>query len=344
MRNPKDLKTQEPNSLRLVFFGTPDYVITVLEALKTAGYELATVVTQPPKPVGRKKIITPSPVAHWAKQNGIEIIDKSPKEIYPLLSTLHPQPRIGILAAYGRIIPSEIINYFPLGILNIHPSILPKYRGASPIEAALAADEKETGVTIIKLDSEMDHGPIVTQIKDAVLPNDSRITLRDRLFKIGANLLTEILPNYLEGRMELKEQNHEEATFTTLMKKDHGFIPGNYVEAALQGLTLQTEWQVPFIKNFSLTPSPLSLDHFIKAVSPWPGAFTNVKLRMKNEEPSKRLKILKAHVEEIPTSHPHNPTRLPQPTSIFILDLVQLEGKNPVSWEQFEKGYPEASF
>lgn len=320
-------------TMKTVFFGTPDYVLPVLDALKNAGYKIAAVVTQPPKPVGRKKVLTLSPVTKWAKQNEIPVIEGSPKAIYPLLSTLHPHPRLGILAAYGRIIPEEIIKFFPLGILNIHPSLLPKYRGASPVEAAIVAGEKQTGVTIIKLDKELDHGPIVSQLSEPILEDDTKTSLRQRLFEKGAEVLVQILPAYLEGRIELREQDHDKATFTTLLKKEHGFIPPKYLELASKGETFQAQWEIPFIKNYSLVPSAQNLERFIRAFNPWPGAYTKLKIK---DEKLKILKLLKAHVEQRPgTQESRNLV------TYLILDLVQLEGKNPVTWRQFKLGYPD---
>lgn len=320
--------------MKLIFFGTPDYVIPVLDALKDAGYDVAAVVTQPPKPVGRKKVLTPSPVAQWAKTNRIEVIDKSPKEIPPLLTNHQSPTTFGILAAYGRLVPQEVIDAFPKGIINVHPSLLPKYRGASPVEAAIVAGEKETGITIIKLDAEMDHGPVLAQFTEPIRKDDTRVTLRKRLFDKAASVLVKVLPQYLEGKTQLREQNHEKATFTTLMKKEMGFIPPEYLASALKGVPFQAQWEIPFIKNYSLVPNAQCLERFIRAVNPWPGAWTNVKLEAGSKKLEvKRVKILKVHLE---------PSNIKPQTSNFKLDLVQLEGKNPVSWKQFKEGYPNA--
>lgn len=320
--------------MNIVFFGTPDYVLPTLDQLQKAKYNIAAVVTQPPKPVGRKAVLTPSPVAQWAQKNKIPVFDQSPKDVPPLKKL---NAEVGVLEAYGRILPPDLIRLFPHGIINVHPSLLPKYRGASPVEATIAAGDKQTGVTIIKLDEEMDHGPILSQFTEPILPEDNRVTLRERLFKKSADALVKILPNYLKGNIQLREQNHQEATFTTLMKKDHGFIPPEYLTAALQsqalqGVSQETQWAIPFIKNFTIQPTPLVLNNFIRAVNPWPGAFTHLRLTFTDEQ-TKKLKILRAHLEEL------------QP-KIYKLqpDMVQLEGKNPVTWKQLQQGYPEAKF
>ena len=306
---------------KLVFFGTPEYVIPILDALAKY-HEILAVVTQPPKPVGRKQTLTPSPVAKFAQTGKIRVLTD--------LKTL-PSADVGILAAYGKLVPKETIEHFPHGIINIHPSLLPKYRGASPIQAAISTGEKETGVTIIKLDEEMDHGPILAQFTERLMPDDTTGSLRDRLFKKAAETLLTILPDYLEGKLKVQEQEHTTATYTKIIKKEHGFIPGKFISAALQGVALQKEWPIPFIRDYSLIPSPYSLERFVRSLNPWPGAYTNVKLKMKSEKLEKRLKILEAHVED-------------RPIVRLVLDQVQLEGKNPVSRQQFVQGYPRFQF
>lgn len=312
---------------KLIFFGTPDYVLPVLDALKGAGYAIAAVVTQPPKPVGRKQILTPSPVAQWAVDNSVKVYDEGPKKLVEPLRSLKAE--IGILEAYGRILPPEILAAFPRGIINVHPSLLPRWRGASPVEATILAGDKITGVTIMKLDEEVDHGAILAQFEEEVGEGESRLDLRKRLFDRAAGVLISILPAYIEGRLELREQDHSKATYTTLIKKDHGFIPPKYLAAASQGETLRDQWQIPFIKNFSLSPSPLTLERFIRALYPWPGAWTKIAISNK-QKVTRRLKIVKAEIDK---------SLIPYRLSLIT---VQLEGKNPVTWEQFKSAYPKA--
>lgn len=316
---------------KLVFFGTPDYVVPILDAL-VKYHEILTVVTQPPKPVGRKQVLTPSPVAQWAGSHKIPVYT----DITLLCNSVKAD--VGILAAYGKLVPKNTIGHFPHGIINIHPSLLPKYRGASPIQAAIASGEKEIGVTIIKLDEELDHGPILAQFAESIKPDDTTGSLRDRLFKKAAETLTEILPHYLERRITPREQDHREATYTKIIKKEHGFIPGKFISAALQGVALQEKWPVLFIKDSSLIPNSFFLERFIRALSPWPCTWTQVQLASYQVNPPKarlakggkssRIKILKAHVED----------------RKLVLDEVQLEGKNPVSWQQFAQGHPQFQF
>ncbi len=199
------------------------------------------------------------------------------------------------MAAYGEIIPKRVIDLFPHGILVIHPSLLPKYRGASPVQAAVATGDKITGVSIIKMDEKIDHGPIVSQFKEEVLENDTAGSLRDRLFAKTPEVLTELIEPYLKGKVKPREQDHDKATFTKIIKRGDGFV--NLTKA-----------------------DPVETERFIRAMQPWPQAWTRID--------GKRLKLLKAHLKE----------------GKLILDEVQLEGKNPVSWKQFEAAHKDAVF
>lgn len=291
--------------MKIIFFGTPSYVLPILKAIHKkfvtgpGKSPIVAVVTQKPKPVGRKKLLTYSSVDKWAHTHKIPIY-------YSAIDVLEDPPEavLGILASYGEIIKKEVIDLFPQGILVIHPSLLPKYRGASPVPAAIAGGETETGCTIIKMDEKMDHGPIVTQFKEKVLPDDTSESLRDRLFEKSADVLVEMLPFYIQGKIKLKKQNDREATFTKLMKKEDGFI------------------------DLTGKISPTMCNNLVRAMYPWPGAWTLVKLNNNKEQTKKRLKILKTHLDK----------------NELIFDEVQLEGKSPVSWKQFKEGYKNIIF
>jgi methionyl-tRNA formyltransferase len=227
-----------------------------------------------------------------------QIVFKSLQEDnrWQIVKSLKAKPKVGVLASYGKILTKETLGAFPHGILNIHPSLLPKYRGASPVQTAILEGEKETGVTIIKMDEEVDHGLIVVQFKEEIRPDDTSESLYKRLFTAGAQVLKTILPVYLEGKIKLRKQNHSQATFTQKLTRDSGKI----------------DWQKP--ADYS--------ERFIRAMHSWPGAWTEIQLKKKDK---KRLKILKAHLED----------------KKLVFDQVQLEGKNPVAWKQFQEGYPE---
>ena len=311
--------------MKIVFFGTPDYSVNIVDKLhdtfkKKGKSPIVAVVTQSPKKVGRKKQLEYSPVDSWAHKKNIPIFYKSSDLIKEKIDA-----DIGVLASYGEILPDTVLEFFEKGIINIHPSLLPKYRGASPVQSVLVSGDKETGISIIKLDKKMDHGPILVQVPENVLQNDTTTTLRDRLFEKSIQLLIENIEPFFKGKLKLKEQDHEKATYTNLLKKDHGFIPPQFLDAGLKGLAVKTKWDIPFIKNYSLNPTPLSLYNFIQAMQPWPGAWTLLRSKATKEQVPKRLKIIKAHLEG----------------EKLVLDTVQLEGKNPVSWEQFKQGYPQ---
>jgi len=313
--------------MRIVFFGTPDYVLPILNGLdkafkaKAGASPIVAVITQSPRPVGRGKILTFSAIDTWAHKRKIPVYYRADDLVKEGV-----QADLGILAAYGEIIPSRVINHFSHGILNVHPSLLPAWRGASPVQATLVVGDRKTGVTIIKLDEKLDHGPIISQFTEGVLTDDTTGTLRQRLFEKSVDVLATLIPPYLQGKITPRKQNDKSATFTTLIKKNDGFIPPKYFTAALANRTANQKWPIGFMPDFSLLPTPASLERFIRAMQPWPISWTNVKLSSKRNP--KRLKILNAHLE----------------SEKLVLDEVQLEAKNPVPWKQFNQGYPTAMF
>ena len=228
---------------------------------------------------------------------------------------------MGILASYGKIISKDVINFFPKGILNIHFSLLPKYRGASPVHAAIVMGDKECGVSIIKLDEKLDHGPIISQFKEEIRNDDTTETLRLRLFNVAPKVLITLLPKYVEDKITPKTQDHKKATYTRIITKQDGFIPPKYVNSALEGKSTNEKWNIDFIKDSSITPNADVINRFVRAMDPWPIAWTNIVVD--NRKDVKRLKILSTHVS----------------ANKLLIDKVQLEGKNEVSWDQFKQGY-----
>jgi methionyl-tRNA formyltransferase len=309
--------------MKIVFFGTPYYVVPILEALHKAFKEqtgespIAAVVTQPPKPVGRKQVLEYSAVDTWAHKRNIAKYFR-PNDI----TQKDVKADIGVLASYGELIPQEVINHFQYGILVVHPSLLPELRWSSPIPAAIITGVNPTGVTIIKMDKKWDHGPIVTQFKEDILPTDTTDSLRDRLFARSAEVLVQMIPAYIKGKINIKPQDDDKATYARIIKKDDAFIPLKYIQTAVKGVFLNKDWNVEFIKDFKTNPTPETIEKFIRAMYPWPTAWTVVKI----DKQELRLKLIKVHLK----SHK------------LILDEVQLEGKNPVAWEEFVRGYPEA--
>ncbi len=321
-------RSRNIKSTKIVFFGTPDYVVPILEALykhfKTKENEnpIAAVVTQAPAPVGREKRLAYSPVDKWAYSKKIPVF-------YDLLkfkeSTVEKE--LGVLASFSKIIPQEIINLFPKGILNIHPSLLPKYRGASPVQAAIASGDTETGVSIIKLDTLLDHGDIVCQFKEKIEKDDTTESLRKRLFEKSAQVLLELLPAYINGKINLKKQNDKEAVFCKEIKKEWAFLDPLMLAALLQGKTPKRKTiEIPFIIGKKMSANSKNINNFICAMYPWPCAWTTI-YPTPQDSVSKRLKIIRSHLEG----------------KTLVFDEVQLEGKNKVSWRQFKEGYPKNS-
>lgn len=216
------------NNLTFIFWGTPDVASETLNMLKMNGYIPSLIITAPDKPKGRKNIMTPPEVKKWAITNNILYLqpEKLDEDFYNKLKIKNYD--LSIVVAYGKIIPKNIIDLPKSGSLNIHYSLLPKYRGASPVESAILDGENESGITIQKMEYKMDSGPILIQKKIDIKKNEKAIDLRKRMIKIGAELLIEVLPLYLEGKVKEKIQNEEEATFCKKIKKEDGLIDLNY--------------------------------------------------------------------------------------------------------------------
>ncbi len=247
--------------MRIIFFGTPDYVIPILDKLHKY-HEIVAVVTQSPKPVGRDKKLTYSAVDQWAfKKHIVRNFD------YVDL----PEADMGVCASFGMIIPKVILDSFPHGIINIHPSLLPQFRGSSPIQATIISGVNPTGVSIIKMSEKMDAGPILTQFKEDVMSDDTNETLRARLFEKSADVLLEMIPAYIDGKINLKPQDESKVTITKMIKKEDGYVD------------LYTDSHDLIWKKY-------------RAYSPWPGIWTQ--LQLGTDTKLKRIKITKCRFEE----------------------------------------------
>lgn len=210
--------------LNFVFFGTPDVASETLEILKSNGYIPSLIVTAIDKPQGRKMILTPPPVKTWAIENGVPYIQ--PEKIQELEKSIFSSSEYDffLVVAYGKIMPESLIKMPRLGSINIHYSLLPKYRGASPVESAILAGDKETGVSIQQMEYKMDAGPILAEEKVDILQDETTEELRSRLIKVGGELLIKILPEILENKIIPKAQNEQEATFCKKIKKEDGLV------------------------------------------------------------------------------------------------------------------------
>lgn len=210
---------------KIIFFGTSIFSVEVLEQLKVRGLIPDAIVTTVDKPSGRKLIMTPPPAKVWAIDNNVSVyqFEKLKDEAIEVLKNLNAD--LFIVASYGKIIPQTILDLPKYGALNVHPSLLPQYRGASPLQTSILEDIKNIGVSIIKMDAEMDHGPIFAMKKVSVENWPVNILeLKKILATEGANILMDSLPQYLDGTLKLTEQDHSKATFTKKIVKSDGEI------------------------------------------------------------------------------------------------------------------------
>jgi len=214
-------------NIKFVFFGTPDVASETLEILKVNGYIPSLIITSQDKPQGRKMLLTSPPVKTWAIENNIQYLqpEKLDEEfIYNLKPITY---NLFIVVAYGKILPEKLLSLPKLGSINIHYSLLPKYRGASPVESAILNGDTETSITIQKMELKMDSGPIIVKETIKILPDEKASDLRKRLIKIGGELLVKTLPNIIENKIQLIPQNEEDATYCKKIKKEDGLIDLN---------------------------------------------------------------------------------------------------------------------
>ena len=252
----------QKSKVKIIFMGTPEFGAIILEKLCRANLKPVLVITAPDKPVGRKQVLTPPPVKIMAERYKIPVIQ--PKHILDSRFQILGSDLI-VVAAYGHILPKDILDIPKYGCLNVHPSLLPKYRGPSPIQYAILNGDKKTGVTIVLMDEKIDHGDIVANSKFEI--RNSKITyleLHNKLAEFGANLLVKTIPKWLKGEIKPRPQNHSKATYTKILKKQDGKI----------------DWQKPAEET----------ERQIRALNPWPGTYT-----IYNE---KTLKILKAELSK----------------------------------------------
>ncbi len=300
----KDYKNiKHYRDLRTVLLGTPDLAVPVLEAMIVNGLNIVGVICETDKPVGRKQELEKPPVKVLAEEYGIPIYQPDNKEdLEKIVEDL--QVHYGVVAAYGKILTKKVLEEPPFGFLNIHPSMLPKYRGATPVQNVILNGDEKTGVTIMKVTEEMDAGDILTQKECEIELNDTEGSLDMRLFIEGANLLMATLPLYLSGQIEPRVQDEKKATYTKRLKKEDGLI----------------DW----------SQSAEEIERMVRAYFPWPKAYTMITSNGQEEGDigqlavgDKRLIFHKVRVE--------NGKLMPE--------VVQLEGSKPTNWEDFKRGF-----
>lgn len=238
--------------LRIVFMGTPELAAVSLQALIASRlFEIAGAVTQPDQPKGRGLKLQASPVKEIAQHANLPILQPERARDENFIQQLAAlQPELIAVAAYGQILPKAILDLPGFGCLNVHTSLLPKYRGAAPIQHSILNGDSETGVTIMKMDAGLDTGDILTQEKTPISPSDNSQTLHDRLAEIGASLLVRTIPDFVAGKIQPHPQPSEGVTYASKIKKQDG----------------QIDWAQP----------ARGIWNRVRAMVPWPGAFTHL--------------------------------------------------------------------
>ncbi|NCS99952.1 methionyl-tRNA formyltransferase [Candidatus Parcubacteria bacterium] len=218
-----------------VFFGTPEPAVIVLEQLKKVGLFPTHIVTNPDRPAGRGLAMQASPAKIWGEENIIPVLTPEKMDGNFIKNLEEINPALCIVVAYGKILKKEILDIPEKGFLNVHPSLLPLHRGATPIQSCILSGDKETGVTVMQLDEKMDHGPIVAQEFLELQGNELSPDLHKKLFEIGGDLLAEAIPEYIAGNIDLQDQDDELATYAEKIEKKDGEI--------LESDTDEIKWQ-----------------------------------------------------------------------------------------------------
>ena len=303
--------------MKVVYMGTPDFAVPPLAALVKAGYEVAAVITQPDKPKGRGKTLMPTPVKEEAMKHEIPVyqpVKVRDPEFVEILRELAPD--IIIVAAFGQIIPKTILDLPKFGCINIHASLLPKYRGAAPIQQAVIDGEKESGVTIMRMGTGLDTGDMISRIVVPIEAEETGGSLFDKLAQAGADLLIETLPSIENGTANYEKQPEESPTpYAAMITKKMGLM------------------------DFS--KSAEELERLVRGLNPWPSAYTFLN--------GKTLKVWKSTVEKGVNGGKAAPGTITAVDkagihvacgeNTLVLREVQLEGKKRMETDAFLRGY-----
>ncbi len=302
--------------MKIVYMGTPDFAVLPLRAMKEAGYEVAAVVTQPDKPKGRGKTMLPTPVKEEAVSLGIPVHQPAKVRDPEFQETLKGiAPDLIVVAAFGQIIPKTILTLPRFGCINIHASLLPKYRGAAPIQQAVIDGEKESGVTIQKMGEGLDTGDMISKEVVVLSKEETGGSLFDKLSKAGADLLVKTLPSIFDGTAVYEKQPEESPTpYAAMITKQMGLL--------------------------DFTKSAEVLERLVRGLNPWPSAYTFLN--------GKTLKVWKSSVgEEKGSALPGTVVKTDRRgihvaccEKTLILEEIQLEGKKRMDADAFLRGYP----
>ena len=301
---------------RVVFMGTPDFALPVLQAVLEMGWAVAGVYTAPDRPAGRGRRWEAPPVKRYAEAQGLSVYQpENFRGDGPVGELRALGPDVVLVAAYGKLLPPAVLAAARRGCVNVHPSLLPRYRGAAPVAAAILAGDSVTGATLIQMDAGMDTGPILAQREELVRPDDTAPALTERLFGIAATLVRETLPAYLEGALQPRPQSNEEATTTRLLKKEDG----------------ELKWAT----------GAAALERQVRAYLPWPGSATRGQGR--------RLEVLEAAVVPgrraealgtvVPLPEGPNGVGVVAAGGVLALRRVKLEGHSAMGVAEFLRGH-----
>jgi methionyl-tRNA formyltransferase len=310
--------------MAIVFLGTPAFAAPSLRRLAAEGFEIAAVYTQPDRPAGRGRHPAPPPVKAAALELGLEV--RQPESlrdpaVLAELAALHPEAGVGV--AYGQILRQEVLDIPSRGVLNIHPSLLPRHRGASPIPAAILAGDAETGVSIILMDAGLDSGPLLGQRRIPIRDSDTTGRLMAGLADVAAGLLVETLPRWLRGEIQPQPQDDSLATKAPLLKKEHGVI----------------DWSL----------STTEIWRRVRAYNPWPGAYTTVEGALLPAREARPLADGGAAPGTVVKLTPEQHARLPEGTDpeafavatgdgILAVLVAQREGRRALPAGEFLRG------
>jgi len=299
---------------KIIFMGTPQFSVPILSGL-IDNYDVVAVVTQPDKKVGRKQKIVPSPIKELALENKIKVLQpervKSNTAFIERIKDLSPD--LIVVAAYGFILPQELLEIPKYAVINVHASLLPKYRGPSPIQTVILNGDNQTGVTIMLVNAKMDEGDILSQQQADIADNETFVSLHDKLSILGAHLLIDTLPKYLNKEISPQKQDDKKATYCKLITKEDGRI----------------DWSQPAQK----------IERQVRALNPWPGTWT--------EWDGRILKISAVMLNPVEVSAEIGEVFKYDNKLVVIcgkgalqIEKLQLEGKNSMTAKEFLNGYP----
>lgn len=307
------------NGIRILFFGTSAFAVPALEALAANGYTIAGIITQPDEPAGRGQVLTPPPIKTAAL--GLRLHAIQPKDLGNADWKVHiPEADLYIVAAYGKIISSSLLEIPRLGALNIHPSLLPRWRGPSPIQYAILHGDAETGVTIMSMDAAMDHGPIVAAVTCPLSGTaETYAHLHDTLAVMGAALLIKTLPAWIAGEAIPLPQNHLSATYTKILTRDDGRI--NWKKSAQE------------------------IERMVRAFQPWPGAWTlwtrdGAQLRLRIEAAEWTPDMPPLRKPGLVWQDGAGELRVAAAQGSLVIKKIGAEGKDVTDAASFVRGYP----